>query len=145
MSGVSGVEVDGGRAARGRAVGEDHLLGPGELLVGDVAPRTQLGQPGELVHVRLSAARGLPDVGVERLLLLLRLGDLPLAHGLAARDDVDEDAEEGQHDAEHQPARLGPAAHVSSRKMSTTTRKSRTNHMIHRKNHSIVQKALSSG
>jgi len=43
-----------------------------------------------------------------------------------------------------QPAFAHPLS-WSSRKMSTTIRKSRMNHMIHRKNQSMLQKTLSRG
>src|SRR5690348_13114039 len=75
---VPGAGADTGGGGPRTVAAQDEALGPGELLVGDVALGPDLRQLGEFVDTAGSAAAlgGLADVGVEGLLLHPCLGDL---------------------------------------------------------------------
>jgi len=72
-------------------------------------PRGPAPEPA-LAPVRLG--RRVADVRPERRVALLCLFHVPLGHGAAAHDHVDEYAEERQDDDEDHPGGLGPSAQV---------------------------------
>jgi hypothetical protein len=82
-----------------------------ELGVIDDPSVSEVCELGQLVD-RSPAASGVPDVGLERLVPRLCLGDVALAHVVAARNHIHEDAQERDQQHEDQPRRLCPSAEV---------------------------------
>src|SRR5215468_7861730 len=82
-----------------------------EFLRRDDAAVTQVGQLGELVG-RVPRTRGVLDVGAEFPFLLLRLLHGALVHLAAARDQVDQDADQRDEQHENEPQCLRPAGQV---------------------------------
>jgi len=94
--------VERHRYRRGSAavpLGQDLGLLALELISGDDPAVAQVGQLGQLVG-RVPRARGILDIGAERLVLLLRLLPGPLLHRAAAGDQVDQHAD--QRDEQHE-------------------------------------------
>ncbi len=97
-------------AGRIRKLGQGLGLEPGVLLVVDRAGVVQRLRLLDLLG-GVVAGSGL-DAFVEGALLCLLGGDRSFAHSVVLGDQVDEDAEVGDDDHEHDPDRLAPATDV---------------------------------
>src|SRR5262245_8483571 len=90
-------------------LGEGLPLNGFELLLVDRPRVEQLLRVGQLGR---GASSGLPDVRVEGLLLLERLFLVALGHALAVGDQIDQHAEEREHDDQEGPAGFAPPMDV---------------------------------
>src|ERR1700722_1580799 len=91
------------------ASGEDLRLCALELVVAEDAALAQVGECGEVSGrpARLTRSGEVLEGCVARL-----VSRLVLVHRVAAHEEVDEDAEQWQHEDEEQPERLGPVREV---------------------------------
>ncbi len=88
---------------------------------------------------------GLLDVGVELVFGLLLGFERPFGHAVVLGDQVDEDAEVGQHDDEDDPQDLRPPEVSWRRKMSAEDDEQSQSQTTKPKKISIVQKTSRNG